>query len=110
MLGDGDPNKLTIEDVRDKLNNRFERIDEREVEKTEEQAFAAFKRQYKGSCTKCGNYGHKGANCPELRRSDSEEDTKVRTKFRGVCFHCGEKGHKSNERSEEHTSELQSLG
>ena len=64
---------------------------------TEEQAFAAFKRQYKGSCTKCSKYGHKGTDCPELRRSDSEEDTKVRTKFRGNCFHCGDKGHKANE-------------
>ena len=44
MLKDEDPNKLTIEDVRAKLNSRFDRIDEREyVEKTEEEkAFAVF--------------------------------------------------------------------
>lgn len=49
MLKDGDPNKLTIEDVRDKLNNRYERLDERTEEVKEEKALAAYyKKQYKG--------------------------------------------------------------
>ena len=65
MLPDGDPNKLTIEDVRDKLNNRFERMDERESQSKQEMAFANFAKQFKGTCNNCGQYGHKGVDCPK---------------------------------------------
>jgi hypothetical protein len=38
MLPDSDPSKLTIENIRDKLNNRFERITKNELAKEEEHA------------------------------------------------------------------------
>jgi hypothetical protein len=41
MLADSDPNKLTIENIRDKLNSRFERIAKNESAREEEQALAA---------------------------------------------------------------------
>jgi hypothetical protein len=41
MLADSDPNKLTIENIRDKLNCRFERIAKNESAREEEQALAA---------------------------------------------------------------------
>ena len=53
---------LTIEDIQDKLNNQFARIkanEENELEKNEEKEFYAYKKQYKGLCTKCGEYGHR---------------------------------------------------
>ena len=60
MLKDVDSQKLTIDDVRDKLNNRYERIDEREKGgMNTEVALAAFK----GNCYKCGKYGHCGREC-----------------------------------------------
>lgn len=51
MLKDGDSQNLTIEDVRDKLNNWYERIDERErIGMNTEVALTAFK----GNCYKWG--------------------------------------------------------
>ena len=65
LLADSDPNKLTIEDVRAKVNNRFERIEEREGKKGENDDVAFFTKDGKGG-----------------------------GKFEGTCFHCGERGHK----------------
>ena len=60
------------------MNSRFEQIDEREIEKTEEEkAFAVFKKQFKGWCTNCGEYGHKGVDCPKKKQ----------------CHYCKEIGH-----------------
>lgn len=88
MLPDSDPNKLTIENIRDKLNNRFERIAKNTEAKEEEKAFAAFSKQYKGRCGKCGDYGHKSSDCSENRKGDSSHSS-----FNGTCYYCGEKGH-----------------
>ena len=87
MLPDGDPNKLTIEDIRDKLNNRFERMDERESQIKQEMAFANFAKQLKGTCYNCGQYGHKGAECPNKRTNNGKGKGKL------ICFYCGEEGH-----------------
>lgn len=89
MLADTDPNKLKIEDVRDKLNSRYERIidhakESRELEDddgSEEKALLAWQSQYKGVCYKCGVYGHKGTDC--------------KGNFKGKCWTCGKHGHKS---------------
>ena len=85
MLPDSDPNKLTIENIRDKLNSRFERIANSESAREDEQALAAYSKQYKGRCSKCGEYGHKSRDC--------EDDKKGGSSFKGSCFYCGEKGH-----------------
>jgi len=87
MLPDGDLNKLTIEDIRDKLNNRFERMDERESQSKQEMAFANFAKQFKGACYNCGQYGHKGAECPNKRTNNGKGKGKL------ICFYCGEEGH-----------------
>ena len=85
MLSDSDPNKLTIENVRDKLNNRFERLDEREkVKDANDYALKAWTRQYKGTCANCGEYGHPSKFCPKKEKEGQ---------FQGVCFICGKKGH-----------------
>ena len=75
MLDESDKNKLTIKDVQDKLNNRYERLNERD--KHIEEIAMYTKTQYKGLCTKCGKYGHKGIQCPDEKQ----------------CWKCGEKGH-----------------
>ena len=42
----------------------------------EEKALTAYSKQFKGSCNKCGKYGHKSVHCPD----DSEsKDAKKRT-------------------------------
>lgn len=95
-LDQSDPNALTIENIREKLNNRYERIKKNESEDDveEEKALyanhqekALYAKQYKGRCGKCGEYGHKSGstNCSENENS-----------FKGNCFFCEEKGHKIN--------------
>jgi hypothetical protein len=85
MLPDSDPSKLTIENIRDKLNNRFERITKNELAKEEEHTLAAFNKQYKGRCSNCGEYGHKSGDCKDKRKGNPT--------FNGSCYYCGEKGH-----------------
>ena len=91
MLPDGDANKLTIEDVRDKLNNRFERMDERESQTKEEVAFANFTKQFKGICRNCGKYGHKAFECPDKKPEGKGQGGNKKL----ICYHCGELGHTS---------------
>ena len=53
-------------------------------EDTSENALAAYGKQYKGQCHKCGNWGHKSADCSDHRpRSHTP-----------ACFFCGLTNHK----------------
>ena len=63
MLQENDPNKLTIEDVHDKLSGRYDRIREQIANHkdgpiTDKIGMAAYpnSKQYKGICGKCGEY------------------------------------------------------
>jgi hypothetical protein len=56
MLDDSDSNTLIIEDIRNKLNNQGDWINERVAEKDnnkEDVALKTFMKQYKGTCNKC---------------------------------------------------------
>ena len=61
--------KLMFEALPEKLNSRFERISckEREKECNEKALAAGFSVQFKGTCHKCGEYGHKSDSpkCPD---------------------------------------------
>ena len=87
MLKDTDPKLLTIEDMRSRLNNRFERVKERFHEKERPHGDVAYYANtgFKGSCTKCGKYGHKGSDCRSRNGNG--------TGFKGTCYTCSEKGH-----------------
>ena len=61
------------------------------IDGLDETAMAAFVKQFKGLCNKCGKYGHKGADCPE------HGNAKQGGKFPGNCYHCGEPGHMKRE-------------
>ena len=99
MLNENDPNKLTIEDVRDKLSGRFDRIRERsEKEKDSswvtEEALAAYTKQYKGICGKCGEYGHHSRICPQNEPNGFKfQPKRGNYKPEAACYYCGEKGH-----------------
>ena len=87
---------LSMETVREKLNSRFERITKNAEAKEEEKALAAFKKQYKGRCSNCGEYGHKSANCSDKDKfSGSGNNTGYR--FNGECHYCHKKGHKKED-------------
>ena len=68
-LKENNPNKLTIEKVQDKLNGQYDRIRERITNHkygpiTDETSMAAYSKQYKGICGKCGEYGHHSRKYP----------------------------------------------
>jgi len=83
---------LDLETVREKLKMRHDRIKEHDAdhdqekaiktmfkvlknEEDEEKAFAFFRKQFKGTCHACRQYGHKSTDpkCPELRKKQSEK-------------------------------------
>eukprot|EP00956_Cyclotella_meneghiniana_P039716 scaffold177807_cov69-Cyclotella_meneghiniana.AAC.1 len=102
------PCTLTLEDVRNDLNSRFKRILKHEEETTndkglsartieqlaelDETALAAFIKQFKGLCNRCGKYGHKGVDCKHSQNNDSAGYDKDRGN-RGQCYYCGKFGH-----------------
>ena len=71
---------------RETLSSRYERIVENDKAREEEVAFAVFKKQFKGMCKKCGEYGHKSQDCPKHKTGRDQK------KFRGKCWYCGEEG------------------
>jgi hypothetical protein len=74
----GDDDKaLTVEEVREKLNLRFERLNMKtsrneEGEVLEEQAL--FNGQFKGKCRNCGQIGHKSFQCKNLSNHNDGKD------------------------------------
>ena len=74
MLKENDPNKLTIEDVQDKLSGRYDRVCKQIAKHgdgliTDETGMAAYTKQCKGICGKCGEYGHHSRNCTQNERN-----------------------------------------
>ena len=103
MLTDNDPQKLTLDEVLEKLNNRYERKHDHDDDDASsngdpdnhvlvslnddtEAAFVAFMKKVKGTCNRCGKCGHKGADC-------HSNDSNVST-LRGTCHYCDMRGHK----------------
>ena len=86
MLGESDPNKLTIEEVCSKLNSHYERIEDRDIQGNQELEFSEWVKQYNGTCTKCRKYGHrsKSADCTEKSSSGKKGEDKRK------CWNCGE--------------------
>ena len=61
---------LAMEDVRRVLDSRFECVSKNTDISEDEKAFAAWaKKQYKGICGKCGEYGHSSNNCPNHNKN-----------------------------------------
>jgi hypothetical protein len=112
-IGD-DQNVLMIEDLRDELNLRFERMNAKDDsdsnDKDEEEKALFGGGQFKGRCNNCGKYGHKSANC----RSGSKGQKKTgsgkyngtykgdtssfrgnHAKIKGNCWNCNKPGHRS---------------
>ena len=87
---------LDMEEVRIVLGNRYNRITKNAENAAQEKAFAAFQKQYKGTCRKCGEYGHKSENCPNNKTSPTESGTSTKSKkFKGNCNYCHKWGHKA---------------
>ena len=94
-----DKNTLDLEQIRDKLNLKFERMNQNEDDDDDEDAEdkALIMSQFKGRCHQCGKYGHKKANCnenPNKNKNDNENKGKGKKRFNGNCDFCGKPGHK----------------
>jgi hypothetical protein len=91
------PSALQLEDVRVDCystekglsSTTFEALSE--LDKT---ALAAFIKQFKGLCNKCGKYGHKSADCKTNNNKDDNHNNKSGGNNNIKCFYCGKFGHK----------------
>ena len=53
--------------------------------------------QYKGLCRRCGSYGHKHFNCPNINSDGRGRGRGGGRGFYGKCFYCGKVGHHKSE-------------
>ena len=96
--------QLKMEDIRETLGSRYERIVKNDMARKEEIAFAAFKKQFKGLSGKYGEYGHESTECPNQEAGRAEQH-----KFQGTCWVCGETGHKARNCPKKKTKERSML-
>jgi hypothetical protein len=67
-------NPLTVDEIRDNLNLRFERLNEKQNKDNENdnnQEVEIFDGQFKGKCRNCGAIGHKAKDC-KLKQTKME--------------------------------------
>jgi hypothetical protein len=102
-------NPTDIEDVREELNLKFERLKSRNKsnsdDEEEEHAMFADGNKSRSKCNHCGKFGHKSADCFSKGKSEKAEGqsggggngqpTAVKAKFTGDCFNCKLAGHRA---------------
>jgi gag-polypeptide of LTR copia-type len=109
---DASSNPLTIEEMRDELCLRFERLSHKTVDgdlgQEEEQALYTG-HQLKGKCYYCGKIGHKGANCRDNNKNQGNGGRGARrgpnnyrtpnqgNRLNGNCNYCHKYGHKAGD-------------
>ena len=81
---------LTINHIHENLRNNLICIKKIGVY-NKEKALEAYSKQFKGSCIKCGKYGHKSVDYPD--DGESKDTTKRTTGLQGKCWYCGVAGH-----------------
>jgi hypothetical protein len=102
----GKSNPLTIEEIRDDLNLRFKRLNEKQNEESENdnnQEVAFFGGQFKGKCRNCGAIGHKAKGCKLKTSQNGGQNSGNHNNFQkyanngAYCTYCRRPGHiKSN--------------
>ena len=104
-------NALTIEDMRESLCLRYERLKDREENESsdnEEHAMAAGK--FKGKCNHCGMWGHTASTCRNRKnggngkgegkqypKSNPNSSPGKKNRPELICWKCGEKGHRKSD-------------
>jgi hypothetical protein len=99
-------NPLTIDEIRDDLNLKFERFNEKQNEESENdnnQEVAIFGGQFKGKCRNCGAIGHNTKDCKLKtnqnggQKSGNYNNFQKNTNNGTFCTYCCQPGHiKSN--------------
>jgi len=92
---------LTIEDVRSALNLKYQRLSKGKSgssnnSKDDEHETALFAGGFKGKCNNCGEWGHKGYQCPK-KGSNENGNNSGGNKFSGKCHYCKKVGHRAFE-------------
>ena len=91
---------LTIEDVRSALNLRYQRLTKGKTSTTGssdgEHETALFAGGFKGKCNNCGEWGHKGYQCPK-KGNNAGSNNNSGNKFSGKCHYCKKVGHRAFE-------------
>ncbi len=82
MKKDDDPDKLTLDDLQEKLSGRYTHIIDKEEHKREKDKGLNrnFQQQFKGLCRYCGKYGHRVAVC----KSRLQDEAKYLCKDRDI--------------------------
>jgi purine-nucleoside phosphorylase len=73
-------NPLTIDKIRDNLNQRFKRLNEND----NDQEVACFGGQFKGKCRNCGTIGHKAKDCKLNTNQMTVRTREITTIFRKI--------------------------
>jgi len=75
---------LYLEKLKDKLRCKFERLNKDGTKGRNEKALVSgFKTKYKGLCTNCGKYGHRGRDCKgkDYKKPQTKFDEKMNWKI-----------------------------
>jgi len=95
-------NPLTVDEIRDDLNLRVERLNEKinDNENEDNQDVAFFAGQFKGKCRNCGLIGHKARGCKnKFRQNGGQNGGNQQNNFQGnsnqgaYCTYCCRPGH-----------------
>ena len=84
-------NRLKMSGKITEIEEEFKSADDHE--ESEEKGLSAMRKQFKGTCFKCGKMGHKSVDC----RSSGGGGRPQGKKFHGQCFQCGKWGHRKSE-------------
>jgi hypothetical protein len=90
-------NPLTISEIRDDLNLRFERLNEKQNEESKNdknQEVAFFVGEFKGKCQNCGSIGHKPKDCKSKTSQNGGQSSGNHNSFQkyanngAYCTYC----------------------
>ena len=93
---------LTIEDVRSALNLKYQRLTKGKGGTSNSggedgHETALFAGGFKGKCNNCGEWGHKGFQCPKKGGGNGNTNNSGGNKFTGNCHYCKKAGHRAFE-------------
>jgi Zinc knuckle len=94
-------NPLTVDEIRDDFNLRFERLNEKANynENEDNQEVAFFGGPFKGKCRNCGAIGHKARDCKSKSYQNGGQNSGNHRNFQGntnhgtYCTYCCRPGH-----------------